>query len=347
MKRVWNWMLDKADGEWSNGIFWGAAFLLAAYATFYTAEIKDVGEFSLGSQVNWKSTIFTVGFILLTGYSIVMNRSKKQAEKRTLAEIKTIPPSDYWPTYFAHYNAAVDKIESLAKKEKELLANGKRNEIKIEIELTTLLIAELILILLAKWDYSILQGNVTYWAGIMSVQSTRDKNGTSHPILCKSPLSINCERVISQCDQFLVSEKNLCIKYYSGDVSHEPSTKDFILPILPTAHGFNIPGAPSAYAMKQFSYVDDVSLIANNYEKATTRDNEFKREINYYYSSKNNKGKSILSIPVGEDYVISFYRDKPDMLYAGSKAEDFYYIVAPFLLILKAALEYHSTYKNG
>lgn len=338
-------MVDKADGELSNGIFWGSTFALAAFATFFTSEIKAVNGVSY-KNINWYCTVFTIGFVVLVIYSALISYAKKQSEIKSIEEIKTNPPSDFWMSYASLYNNSQKNLDDLPEVEDQYI-NGSisKDDFKEKIEVSVNYTLSAILRLVTKWDYSILQGDVIYWANIM-VKHEVAINGQPNGLLQSASSTIDFSSVKGEFEEFMWFEKDFCIKF-NGEFVLDKGNGDVVLPILPDKYRYNIPGAPLSIASGQFSYVDDSATISEKYAKtADIVNRNLQSELEKYYTSNKNKGRSILSLPCQQRYVVSIYRNKPNMLYAGSKAEDFSYISLPFSNIIADQLYFYYAMKE-
>lgn len=347
MLRYWkiakSYIIENFDSIIYQAVFWLLTFLLAAFASVFSTEIK-------APEFNRYNITLILSTLALACFFAAMTFSRKYQEKINVEEIKTNPPHGFWETFsntwlesandseklvqeFSNLKEIYDKLSQDIVSKLDALKDETDSNIKKIIGMSTALVE--------MWDQHEIQGIITYRANIMTCFES--------PVLeCKSALDIS--DVKAETTHQLVLQKELCIALEGREI-RDDNRENLILPVLSDRYGFHLPGAPTALHSRRPDYVANSKEIPNKFQKETmVMTSHFLNSLQNYYHSKNNVGVSILSIPLlgvslkahGEQdeirHVLNIYRDKPNMLYAGRKVEDLCNILKPIIYNLETMM---------
>ncbi|MVC22366.1 hypothetical protein D6V10_07905 [Vibrio cholerae] len=339
-----------------QGLFWFLTFILAAYASLYSSEIKDFKipeswEAFKSASMNWHTLIFACGATLAAFIVSITIWVKSSREDFLFAVIQTSPPAGFWTRHHeailrATEQATLIELWAYESEKEERVANRQKAEKAVRVILDDLIN------LIMEWDESNLARKVVYRANIMEVIHFDEQPNY----------------VVSDgLDRFLIKPEH---SHYSGVIvlndnkyttttkSKQPDPDAEIKPILfpftrkdddkPSRFQHNLRGAPYAVVSGSHCYVGDVEEIVEHYKKhANPSDKDIHSKLEEYYYKKDYPAHSILSIPLYgtttdgtkiERFVVNLYRNQPNMLYRGEKAKEFFYVATGLTSKLESIL---------
>lgn len=321
----------------SQGLFWFLTFCLAAYASVFSAEIKDViwpDSWSEAKQlpINWHTVIFGVGATLAAIFVSFSVWVKTKREDFLFAVVQTSPPAGFWKR---HHQATLRANENATSVE-IWVADGDIQEYQQAVRV----VLDDLLNLVMEWDESNLARKVDYRANIMRVVHFKDEPDFK--------VNSGLDRFLHKPEQehysgvILLEDNTYSTTTKTAQPDPDPDIKPILFPFTnkdeENEHMFhtNLRGAPYAVASGSHCYVEDVEEIVEHYTKhAEPFSAKIKAKLEEYYYKKDYPAHSILSIPLygtdkqGEEvvrYVLNLYRNQPGMLYKGEKAKEFFYV---------------------
>ncbi|WP_276439854.1 hypothetical protein [Vibrio parahaemolyticus] len=333
----------------SQGLFWFLTFCLAAYASIFSAEIKDVNwpdswETAKSLPINWHTLVFGVGATLAALFVSFSVWVKTKREDFLFAVIQTSPPAGFWKR---HHQATIRATQNATSVE-IWVVDGE----KAKYQRAVRVVLDDLLNLVMEWDESNLARKVDYRANIMRVVHFKDE-----PDFTLDP---GLDRFLHKPEQehysgvILLEDNTYSTTTKTENPDPDPDIKPILFPFTnkdeENEHMFhtNLRGAPYAVASGAHCYVEDVEEIVEHYSKhAEPFSNKIKAKLEEYYYKKDYPAHSILSIPLYRTdtdgnqvvgYVLNLYRNQPGMLYKGEKAKEFFYVATGLTSKLEAML---------
>jgi hypothetical protein len=326
----------------SQGLFWFLTFFLAAYASIFSTEIKDVSwpaswESAKIMSINWHTVVFVTCATIAAFIVSITVLVKTKREDFLFAVVQTSPPAGFWKR---HREATLRANEYGSNAELWVIQNE-----PAKYQQAIRVILDDLLNLMMEWDESNLARKVDYRSNIMKVIHFSEQTDF------KFNPALDAELV----ERFLY---NPVTEHYSGVImledniystttkSKEPDSDPDIKPIVfpftdinaegPNSFRTNLRGAPYAVVSGSHCYVEDVEEIITHFiRNSEPRSERIVSNLEQYYLKKDYPAHSILSIPLfgtnleGEKvvrHVLNLYRNQPGMLYRGEKAKEFFYV---------------------
>lgn len=333
----------------SQGLFWFLTFSLAAYASVFSAEIKDVKwpeswEAAKEMSINWHTLFFGVGATLAAIFVSFSIWVKTKREDFLFAVMQTSPPAGFWK----RHHEAIVRANDNATAVELWIDDGDESKCQHAVRV----ILDDLLNLVMEWDESNLARKVDYRANIMRVVHFKEEQDFK--------LDIGWDRFLHKPEQdhysgvIVLEDNRYSTTTKTDDPDPDPDIKPIIFPFTnkdeDNEHMFhtNLRGAPYAVASGTHCYVEDVEEIVEHYTKhAEPFSGKIKAKLEEYYYKKDYPAHSILSIPLYGTknqsepevrYVLNLYRNQPGMLYKGVKAKEFFYVVTGFTSKLETML---------